>query len=153
MSRERDECKAVFRRGKLHVIGGYGTEMQGRFERSAEAFDVATWRWSQMEEDFLGSATCPRTCVQGDDERIFMCVDGEVVALQGSTWQAVAKVPAEIRNVAFVRTWQGALMLVGSSGYGEPHMAFVLDIRSWNWRKLETPEYTGHVQSGCLLEI
>ena len=74
-----DECKAIFHCGKFHVIGGYSTEMQGRFERSAEAFDVATWRWDQVAENFLESAMCPRTCMDGDDERIFMCRDGDVV--------------------------------------------------------------------------
>ncbi|KAI4355676.1 hypothetical protein L6164_004424 [Bauhinia variegata] len=153
MSSERDECKAVCQHGKFHVIGGYRSEMQGRFERSAEAFDVGTWKWSQIEEDFLRSATSPRTCVIGD-EKIFMCVDGEVVTLQDSTWQVVAQVPSEIRNVAYVRTWIGTLLLIGSSGYGEPHIGFVLDMECCKWRKLEYPErHKGHVQSGCLMEI
>jgi len=46
MARERDECKVVFCAGDngfgtTKVVGGYCTEMQGRFERSAEEFDVA----------------------------------------------------------------------------------------------------------------
>lgn len=53
MERERDECKAVFHSGKLHVIGGYSTEMQGRFERSAESFDVLMWRWDRVDLDSL----------------------------------------------------------------------------------------------------
>ena len=154
MARERDECEAIFHGGKLHVIGGYSTEMQGRFERSAEAFDVATWRWDQVAENFLESAMCPRTCMDGDDERIFMCRDGDVVVLQESTWQTVTKVPGQIRNVAYVRRWEEKMLLIGSSGYGEPHMGFVLDCRNNKWTKLESPEmYTGHVQSGCYLEI
>ena len=43
MAMERDECKVMFQRGKFHVIGGYQTETQGGFERSSEAFDVASW--------------------------------------------------------------------------------------------------------------
>lgn len=161
MARERDECKAVFRRGSgggdtLCIVGGYCTEMQGRFERSAEEFDVATWKWGPVEEEFLDGATCPRTCVDGGDgdERLYMCSGSDVAALQGSTWQTVAKVPGEIRNVAWVGAWEGAVLLIGSSGFGEPDMGFVLDVKSGAWTKVVSPyNYTGHVQSGCLLEI
>ena len=157
MARERDECKAVLRDGILLVVGGYSTEMQGRFERSAEAFDVATWTWGPVEEEFLDVATCPRTCVDGGDDeegRMYMCRGGDVVTLKGDTWQTVASVPGDIRNVAYVGAREGALLLIGSSGFGEPHMGFVLDLKSGHWVKLASPEnYTGHVQSGCLLEI
>ncbi|XP_027342828.1 F-box/kelch-repeat protein At1g80440 [Abrus precatorius] len=157
MARERDECKAVFRRGTLCVVGGYCTEMQGRFERSAEAFDVATWKWGPVEDEFLDDATCPRTCVDGGDAeegRMYMCRGGDVVALHGNAWRTVAKVPAEIRNVACVGAWEGALLLIGSSGFGEPHVGFVLDLKSGAWAKMLSPDdYTGHVLSGCFLEI
>lgn len=157
MARERDECKAVFRNGVLLVVGGYCTEMQGRFERSAEEFDVAAWRWGMVEEEFLDDGACPRTCVDGGDAgegKMYMCGGGDVVALEGNTWQTVAKVPSEIRNVACVGAWEGALLLIGSSGFGEPHMGFVLDLKNGAWTKLVNPEdYTGHVHSGCLLEI
>ncbi|KAK7271891.1 hypothetical protein RJT34_28150 [Clitoria ternatea] len=158
MATERDECKAVFRHGRLCVVGGYCTEMQGRFGRSAEVFDVATWRWGPLEEEFLDDAACPRTCVDGGDDSegrvMLMCRGGDVVALQGETWRTVAKVPGEIRNVACVGAWEGALLLVGSSGFGEPHMGFLLGLKTGSWAKLKSPEdFTGHVQSGCLLEI
>ncbi|KAF7814300.1 F-box/kelch-repeat protein [Senna tora] len=155
MARERDECKAVFHGGKFRVIGGYCTEMQGRFETSAEAFDVATWKWGPVEEGFLDSAACPRTCVDGGDERVYMCGSGgEVTALRDATWQPMAKLGEEMRNVAFVGTWEGKMLLIGSCGYGEPHVGVVLDLKGGSWRKLESPgSYTGHVQSGCVLEI
>lgn len=157
MATERDECKAVFHRGsgKLSVIGGYCTQTQGRFEKSAEAFDVATWKWDQVEEEFLRDATCPRTCVDGDDEgRVYMCKSGDVVVLQGSTWQEIAKVPSEIREVAYLRGWEGKLLVIGSSGYAEPYMGFLLDLKSKNWSKLGSPlGFTGCVQSGCLIEV
>ncbi|TKY48133.1 F-box/kelch-repeat protein [Spatholobus suberectus] len=156
MARERDECKAVFRGGALCVVGGYCTEMQGRFERSVEVFDVAAWKWGPVEEEFLDVAACPRTCVDGGDAegRMYMCRGGDVVALQGDTWRKVANVPVEIRNVACVGVWEGALLVIGSNGFGEPHVGFVLDLKSGAWTKLVSPEeYTGHVQSGCLLEI
>ncbi|KAJ9692432.1 hypothetical protein PVL29_011473 [Vitis rotundifolia] len=139
---DRDECKGVFHRGKFHVIGGYCTEMQGRFERSAEAFDFANWY------------TCPRTCVDGGDMGMYMCHAGEVVALQDSRWQTVDKLPAEIRDTAYMTTWQGKLLVIGCRSFGEAHVAYMLDLKSRRWRKLVAPEeFCGHVQSGCCLEI
>jgi hypothetical protein len=53
-----------------------------------------------------------------------------------------------------VGAWADALLLIGSSGFGEPYMGFVLDLKNGVWSKLENPEnFTGHVQSGCFLEI
>ncbi|XP_016170980.1 F-box/kelch-repeat protein At1g80440 [Arachis ipaensis] len=154
MSRERDECKAIVRGGRLCIIGGYCTEMQGRFEKSSEEFDAATCQWSPVEEEFLDAGTCPRTCVDGGDDELFICRDGEVVVLKRDTWQTVVKVPEEIRNVSYMEAREGALLLIGSSGFGQPHMGFLLDLKSSNWAKLSSPEnYTGHVQFGCLLEI
>ncbi|KAJ7951832.1 F-box/kelch-repeat protein [Quillaja saponaria] len=154
MGRERDECKAIFHRGKIIAVGGYSTEMQGHFERSSEAFDISTWRWDPVKENFLDTAMCPRTYVDGDDQTFFMCFGDDVVALKDSTWQLLAKLPNEIRNVAYVRTWQGKLLVIGSNGFGEPHMCFLLDLKNYTWKTFEMPEnFTGHVQSGCFIEV
>uniref|UniRef100_A0A5B7BT57 F-box domain-containing protein n=1 Tax=Davidia involucrata TaxID=16924 RepID=A0A5B7BT57_DAVIN len=155
MAGERDECKGLFHGDKFHVIGGYHTEMQGRFERSAETFDVATWQWDQVQEDFLETATCPSTCVNSQDGRQYMCRgDGDVAVLQNSTWQPVAELPAEVHNTSYVTAWQGKMLVIGSPRFGEPHSAYALDLKSHTWKKVEAPEeYSGHVQSGCCLEI
>ena len=63
-------------------------QMQGMFERSAEALDFANWQWDNVEEDFLEASTCPRTCVDGGDMGMYMCHGGEVVALQDSRWHS-----------------------------------------------------------------
>ncbi|KAF5739131.1 hypothetical protein HS088_TW12G00331 [Tripterygium wilfordii] len=153
MSRERDECNATFHREKLHVIGGYCTELQGQFERSAESFDFSTWQWDHIQEDLLKYATCPRTCLYGEDN-LYMCDGGDVVALNGTTWQAVTKLPSEVCNTAFVTTWKGKLMVIGSERIGGSHMAYVVDLKTYTWTKIETPKkYSGHVQTGCCLEI
>ncbi|KAA8540433.1 hypothetical protein F0562_024648 [Nyssa sinensis] len=154
MARERDECKGIFRGGKFHVIGGYCTDRQGRFERSAEAFDVATWQWSQVEENFLETGTCPRTFTNGADGRIYMCREDNVVTVTGNTWQAVAKLPAEVSSVAYVTTWQDKLLVMASANFGEPHIAYLMDMKKYTWTKVDAPEeYSGHVQSSCCLEI
>ncbi|KAF8400749.1 hypothetical protein HHK36_014049 [Tetracentron sinense] len=155
MEIERDECKGIFQRGKFHVIGGYRTEQQGRFERSGEAFDVATWKWGQVEEDVLKSGTCPKGCVAGDEARMYMCDSGHVVALlEEDTWQAVAELPDEVRVAPHAVMWQGKLLVIGSARHGGPHMAYVLDTKRHTWTKGVAPEeYTGHVQASCYLEI
>ncbi|KAF2301312.1 hypothetical protein GH714_022569 [Hevea brasiliensis] len=153
MARERDECKAVFHSGKLHVIGGYCTEMQGRFEKNTEVFDFAMWKWNDMQDNFLETAMCPRTCTSGDDG-MYMCCAGDVLALRGTMWQAIAKLPCDVSNIAYVETWQGKLLVIGSAGFGEPHMAYVLDLKKYRWTKMGTPEqYSGHVQSGGFLAL
>ncbi|RDX83521.1 F-box/kelch-repeat protein, partial [Mucuna pruriens] len=154
MAAERDECKGVFRRGRFIAVGGYPTDMQGRFEKSAEAFDPAAWSWGTVKEDFLGCATCPRTFVDGGDadEAVYLCRGGDLMALRGDTWQKIAAVPLEIRNVAYVGAFDGSLVLIGSSGYGEVHVGFAFNVKSCNWRKLDSPEgFRGHVQTGASL--
>lgn len=154
MARERDECKGIFQRGKFHVIGGYRTTMQGRFERTAEVFDAVTWWWNDVEEEFLEAGTCPRTCSAGDDMEIYMCRGGDVVRRDGDTWGTVTKLPAEVDNISYVATWEGKLLAIGSSRFGEPHRAYLLDLEKLQWTEMVTPEsYCGHVQSGCYIEV
>ncbi|EXC25817.1 F-box/kelch-repeat protein [Morus notabilis] len=154
MGRERDECKGVFHRGMFHVIGGYSTDMQGQFESSAEPFDASTWQWGPVNEDFFEVGTCPRTCVSGDDGCLYMCRAGELAAFKDATWKVVANLPNEVKEIAYVVTWQGKLLVIGSPRFGEPHMAYVLDTKQYTWTKMAVPEaYSTHVQSGCCLEL
>ncbi|KAG5523387.1 hypothetical protein RHGRI_035264 [Rhododendron griersonianum] len=154
MAKAREECKGVFHRGKFHVIGGYPTERQGSFQRDAQAFDVATWQWDPVQDDFLEAATCPTTCVEGGDSRLYACHNINVTVRDGAAWQVLAGLPAELCKVAFVTAWQGKLLVIGSGKYGGPHAAYVMDLKNYTWTKLDVPdEYTGHVQSGCYLEI
>lgn len=156
MAMDRDECKGVFYAGKFHVIGGYNTEMQGQFSTSAEAFDVATWQWDhEVQNDFLETAKCPSTCVDSGDGKLYMCRSNDVVARKSSTWQAVAELPAEVRSsTTYMTAWQDKMFVIGSPRFGEAHKAYVLNLKDYTWAKIEMPEeYTGHVQSGCWLDI
>lgn len=154
MAKDRDECKGVFHDGKFHVIGGYCTERQGRFEPSAEIFNVTTWQWEDVQEHFLQAAMCPRTCSVGNDKDFYMDLEGDVVALKRDKWQAVVKIPAEVCNVSYMTAWQGKLLVIGCASFSEPHTACVLDLESHKWTKMESQEeFSGHVQSGCYLEI
>ncbi|OMO54187.1 Kelch repeat type 1 [Corchorus capsularis] len=153
MEKERDECKGIFHGGKFHVIGGYCTDRQGQFESSAEQFNTATWQWSPMQENLLRAGTCPRTCVAAEGN-LYMSRGGEVARLEGETWKSVAELPADVYNTAHMTTWQGKLLVIGSPSFGEPHNAYVLNLGSYTWTRMQVgDEYSGHVQSGCYLEM
>ncbi|KAK8618880.1 hypothetical protein V6N13_132858 [Hibiscus sabdariffa] len=153
MERERDECKGIFHLGKFHVIGGYCTDRQGQFESSAELFDAAMWQWSPVQENLLSRGMCPRTCTVADGT-LYMCQGGNVAKLESDTWKTVAELPAEVCNTALVATWEDKLLVIGSPSFGEPHIAYVLNLQNYKWTRTEpTDEYSGHVQSGCYLEL
>lgn len=155
MSTARDEARGVFRGGRFYVIGGYETGMQGRFQASAEPFDVDTWQWAPVEEGFLDVATCPRNCVGDEDGQLYMCSGVDVMYQQGSTWRAVAELPEEIcKTVSFVTAWRGKLLVFGSEKFGPPYKGMVLDLVRGKWEKVEeNEEFLGYVQTGCCLEL
>lgn len=149
MARERDECKAIFHRGKLRVIGGYRTEMQGQFERSAETFDPITSKWDQVEEDFLPANVSPKSCVAGHDGKLYMSSESHVAAWEDATWRPVSEIPADVGSVT---AWQDKLLVTGYRDHRP--MAHVLDLYSYFWTNLEMPEeYRGYVHSSCYFEI
>lgn len=154
MKRERDESKGVYLDGKFHAIGGYPTNMQGRFEATAEAFDAATWQWDPVEEDFLDSGACPRNCVENGGGELVMCRGSNVMERRGSTWTVVAEVAADVRNTALVTAWQGKVLVTGSERFGAACKSFMLDLKRGKWEGVDGGEdFTGHVQSGCCLEL
>ncbi|ESQ35242.1 hypothetical protein EUTSA_v10008027mg [Eutrema salsugineum] len=157
MGRERDECTAIYRAGKFHVIGGYATEEQGRFSKTAESFDVTTWQWSQRAEDFLssGMTTWPPVCAAGENGELYACCRRDLMVMRDDTWHKVGNLPADVCNVSYVAVRRsGKLVVIGSARYGEPSVGYNWDISNFRWVKLETPErYEGHVQAGCFLEI
>ncbi|KAK6914926.1 Kelch repeat type 1 [Dillenia turbinata] len=154
MARERDECKAVFQHGKFHVIGGYATETQGCFEKSAETFDLSTWRCGPVEDNILETATCPRTCVASDEGKIYMCRGSELAVLQNATWKVRTELPAEVRCSPHLTIWGDKLLVIGSGKLGGPYVTCMLNLEGDTWTRVATPdEYSGHVQSTCCLEI
>ncbi|PSR96106.1 F-box/kelch-repeat protein [Actinidia chinensis var. chinensis] len=154
MAKERDECKGVFHLGKFHVLGGYSTKIQGGFRKDAEAFDVDTWQWDSVQHNFLKVTMCPSTSVDGGDGRLYMCHKNNVMVHQNDRWQVLARLPAEVCNVASVIVWQGKLLVNGSVRFGESHNTYVMDLENYKWAKIDAPhKFSGHIQSGCYLEI
>ncbi|KAF3973952.1 hypothetical protein CMV_002662 [Castanea mollissima] len=154
MAQERDQCKVIFHRGKLHVIGGYCTELQGGFEGSVEAFDFSTWKWDQVKEDYFGANMCPKACVAGDNGKLYMYWASDVATLDKDTLKIVAQLLAELGDVTYMTTRQEKLMVIGSSNFGVSHLAYMLDFINYTWTKVESPkEYSGYVQSSSYLGI
>ncbi|KFK42435.1 hypothetical protein AALP_AA2G256200 [Arabis alpina] len=157
LARERDECKAIFHAGRFHVIGGYATEEQGQFSKTAESFEVSTWRWGPLTEDFFDSGDTVSTpvCAAGDNGELYACWRGDVMAMRDDTWHKVCQIPADVYNVAYVAVRPGMLIVIGNGkalgGYGEATVGYKCDLNSFGWVKLETQ--VGHVQAGCFLEV
>lgn len=90
----------------------------------------------------------------GDDGKLYMCRASDVATLEIDTLKIVAQLPAELGNVTYMTTWQDKLMLIGSSNFGVPHMAYMLDLINYTWTKVKSPkEYSGYVQSSSYLGI
>ncbi|KAL6559861.1 hypothetical protein OROGR_004978 [Orobanche gracilis] len=152
MARERDESEGVYCRGVFHVIGGYPSAAQGRFVTSAESFDAATGQWGPVEEDFLGNTVSPVNWADGGDEKLVMCAG--VAVREGPAWRAAAELPHDVRNAAWVTAWQGKVMVIGSEIFGGPYKTYLLDLKSCKWERVEEEEdFSGHVQSGCCMEL
>ncbi|XP_058074708.1 F-box/kelch-repeat protein At1g15670 [Magnolia sinica] len=154
MAKERDECKGLFQRGRFHVIGGYCTANQGRFEMSGETLCIDTLQWGPVEEDVLEVGTCPRTCAVSHQGDLYRCRGRHLVVKEADTWRVVSELPQCVRVGAYMVMWQGKLMVVGSERHGGPHVVYTWDLKRYTWTKMETPmEHVGHVQAGCCFEI
>ncbi|CAN8293227.1 unnamed protein product [Cochlearia groenlandica] len=158
MTRQRDECAAIFHAGKFHVIGGYATEEQGQFSKTAESFDVNTWRWGPREDDSLSSKTMttwPPLFAAGENGELYACCRSDLMVLCDDTWRKVGELPVDVCNVTYVAVKKsGKVVVIGSAKYGEPSVVYNWDMRDSLWVKMEINEkYEGHVQAGCFLEM
>ncbi|XP_062229117.1 F-box/kelch-repeat protein At1g80440-like [Phragmites australis] len=159
MEAERDEPRGLCVGGRFLVVGGYPTEAQGRFTSSAEAFDLETSTWA-LQEGLLEDGACPRTCCAAPGtERMYMLRDGHLVARDGgAAWRPVAQVPEDARTAAVVSAIpDGRLVVIGSGCHGGDQTVYVLREEagkgaSWA-RGPAPPEFSGHVQASCFLEI
>lgn len=153
MAKERDECSVVFCGGKFHVIGGYETDSQGGFGGSAESLEPETWQWGPTNERFLEATTSPACWVAGEGE-VYTCRDGHVAVRNGDKWKSIVEMPAQLRSSQKVMMWRDTMVVIGCPANGEPHNAYVLDLKSRKWNEVEMPmEYSGHVQSCCGMEL
>ncbi|KAF5200611.1 F-box/kelch-repeat protein [Thalictrum thalictroides] len=158
MAKERDECKAIFHAGKFHVISGYSTEMQGKFQNDAEVFDTATSSWCHVDNNFHQTdEICPPMVVNRKGE-MFRCCAGSVEIWEASMWKSVTQLPPDVCVGSVMLTWQEKMLVIGSDKFGGTQNMYVLELKGINkcycWKKVELPlEFSGRVQAGCSLEI
>ncbi|OEL24814.1 F-box/kelch-repeat protein [Dichanthelium oligosanthes] len=169
MARERDEARGVRAGAAFVALGGYPTEAQGRFAGSAEAFDPVTWSWGPVRERVIEDGACPRTCCSApgaESGTMFMLHDGHVMARdiddESGEWRTVARVPEDGRasaTAAEVAAFgDGRVAIVGSACHGAEQAVYVLShdetkaTPSWT-RAAAPPEFTGHVQAACCVQI
>ncbi|GJN19308.1 hypothetical protein PR202_gb06572 [Eleusine coracana subsp. coracana] len=165
MARERDEARGVCVGGAgFVVLGGYPTAGQGRFMGSAESFDPIAWAWGPVQEGVIEEGLCPRTCcaAPGDGEagtRMYMVRDGHVVAreVDGDAWRPVARVPDDARAMtAVVAIGDGRVVVIGSACHGAEQAVHLLSedgsTSSWT-RQPMAPEFVGHVQAACCVQV
>ncbi|RZC71629.1 hypothetical protein C5167_034769 [Papaver somniferum] len=158
MAKQRDECKGLFHGGKFHVISGYQTDMQGKFDKSTETFDADTWKWDPVEEQKLETEMCPRTYAFDHQGKLYKCVSSHLERLDGSAWRRLTELPNDVCNGTFVAMRREKMLVIGSGVQNGPQSCYALEFgRSKNqdvWTKLEIPEEcTGFVHYGCNLDI
>ncbi|KAI3777802.1 hypothetical protein L1987_47605 [Smallanthus sonchifolius] len=119
---------------RIFVAGGHDTEKNAL--RSGMMYDVAEDNWTVL----------PDMADERDE-----CKDGAVVALDHSSR---TRIPSDMNSVSCVIECGGQLLAVGSDGFGGSRGVYVLDVERSTWVKAEMPEeYSGHIQSGCCLEV
>ncbi|KAL5720287.1 hypothetical protein ACHQM5_012966 [Ranunculus cassubicifolius] len=140
MSQERDECEGLSVGNEFWVVSGYGTEHQGVFEESVEAYDTELNQWKRIESKW-GVSRCPRGCVGVEKNGGLMSwadLDGRV-------------------KVGACAVELGELTLVTGSAYQGATQGFFLVDMKLGQKKLvpvDVPdEFSGFVQSGCCVEI
>ena len=93
---------------------------------------------------------------------MYMLRDGHVMARdagEGGSWRAVARVPEDRRAAAaeVAALGDGRVAVVGSACHGAEQAVYVLShggaaAPSWT-RGAAPPEFTGHVQAACCVQI
>ncbi|XP_012700569.1 LOW QUALITY PROTEIN: F-box/kelch-repeat protein At1g80440-like [Setaria italica] len=162
MAAERDEPRGLCVAGRFLVVGGYPTQAQGRFVGSAEAFDPATSAWVPVQDGLIEDGACPRTCcaAPGASERMYMLRDGHLVARDGpaASWRPVAQVPEDALTAATVSAIpDGRVVVIGAGCHGGDQTVYVLREEAGkgaSWARAPAPpEFSGHVQAACSLQI
>ncbi|XP_078432270.1 F-box/kelch-repeat protein At1g15670-like [Wolffia australiana] len=170
MAAERDEGCGVFRGGEFIVVGGYGTESQGGFSWSAEAFDPAAARWAAAA---AAGGKSPAgggggAVVSGGDGRLFRCLDGQIEVLEASSWRKVVELPEDgegkkaiAPRLVILPGEKEKLMVIGSARRGQASFdVFSLELgpeaeAAPRWLPAAPPpeKLSGAVHSACCLEI
>ncbi|XP_042480442.1 F-box/kelch-repeat protein At2g44130-like [Macadamia integrifolia] len=140
MREERDECEGLVVGNEFWVVSGYGTEHQGRFEKSAEVYELGLNRWRLVEEAWVGDR-CPRGCVDlGRDGKLICWADANVAVGAGACAVGLGE----------------KTLVAGSSQLGATQGLFLVENGGQNgkFEKIDVPDqFSGFIHSGCCVEI
>ncbi|KAI3867779.1 hypothetical protein MKX03_013555 [Papaver bracteatum] len=140
LSEERDECEGIVIGNEFWVVSGYGTEHQGRFEASAECYQLGTGEWKRVEEAWT-VGKCPRACVGVGKDGKSLVNFSELDSLVG-----VGTCAVELGN--------RINLVTGVTYLGAPQGFFLVEGQNGKLVKIDVPEeFSGFVQSGCSIEI
>lgn len=141
MSEERDECQGIIIGDEFWVVSGYGTDAQGQFKSTAEAFNIETGEWRRVEDAWIVSQ-CPRSCVG-------VGKNGELIC-----W---AECDSSVRVGTCGVNLGNRSLVTGSEYQGAAQGFFLMERKEGQNRKsekIEVPdEFSTFVQSGCCAEI
>ncbi|KAK1426222.1 hypothetical protein QVD17_14891 [Tagetes erecta] len=144
MSEERDECEGVIIGTEFWVVSGYDTDSQGRFKESADVYDITTGTWRRVDEVW-GVNRCPRSCLAVGQNGNF------------TSWDACE--PGVVQVGTCGVDLGDRVMVTGSGNQGASSQAvYVVEKTNQGqigkFVKVDTSfEFSGFVQSGCLVEI
>ncbi|KAI3434232.1 uncharacterized protein J3R85_006688 [Psidium guajava] len=139
MSRGRDECEGVVAGRFFWVVSGYGTQDQGGFEGSAEAYEFETGEWRRLE-GVWEPGRCPSSCVGvGRDGRVFNWADYDTAVRAGT---------------CRVELGGGRTLVMGSAFEGAPQGFYMAQGQSGKLEKIDVPEkFSGFARTGCHVEV
>ncbi|KAI3982702.1 hypothetical protein MKX01_010185 [Papaver californicum] len=118
--RQRDECKGLFYNGKFHVIGGYQTEMQEDFDKSAEIFDV----------EFCSHVTrlISRSLLSWNHHgNSYKCDLAYLACLRGPMWQPLIGLPSDVYMGTFIATLHDKMFVIGARTFGGPPNCYAIE--------------------------
>ncbi|MFS8000210.1 hypothetical protein Hanom_Chr12g01175681 [Helianthus anomalus] len=56
--------------------------------------------------------------------------------LEDDTWRFIARLPVEVANIAYLVSFFGHLLLIGTPKHGEPSNAYKMDLNKRVWTKV-----------------
>jgi hypothetical protein len=153
MSQERDLCHGICLNGKFTVISGYSTELQGRFEKSAEVFDPSAGVWSRLE-NMWSFGGCPRSCIANLGHLYFF--DNQQVMRYNSkenVWELVASLPECMDVTTCATLWRDKIFVSGSTNSWGEQVCYMFD-NSGKWVPIDRPhDFVGFVRSAITVEM
>lgn len=153
MSRGRDECEGAFVGAEFWVVSGYGTERQGAFDGTAEAYDPEEGTW-RVVEGAWEAGRCPRSRVAvGRDGKLACWGDLDSGVRVGSRGVAMGTRLALVSGTECEGASPGIFLVDLEGREGQKGKVERVDVEASSDDHRSDVEFCGFVQSGCCVEI